>query len=109
MSLGAQTKASGQSAAGVSDEGQSSDPGNRAALLLARLSVLPALIVTGWLIVGLPLLLAGVFTPVLMLVLSIPVTAVLGYAGWRALAGWPGAAGAGTPRRQRALVVGDRA
>ena len=90
MSLGAQTKASGQSAAGVSDEGQSSDPGNRAALLLARLSILPALILTGWLIVGLPLLLADVFTPVLMLVLSIPVMAVLGYAGWRALAGWPG-------------------
>ena len=36
------------------------------------------------------MLLAGVFTPVLMLVLSIPVMAVLGYAGWRALAGWPG-------------------
>jgi hypothetical protein len=90
MSLGAQTKASGQSAAGMSDEGQNSDPGNRAALLLARLSVLPALLVTGWLIVGLPLLMAGVFTPVLMLVLSIPVMAILGYAGWRALAGWPG-------------------
>jgi hypothetical protein len=90
MSLGAQTKASGQSAGGMSDEGQSSDPGNRAALLLARVSVLPALLVTGWLIVGLPLLMAGVFTPVLMLALSIPVMAIIGYAGWRALAGWPG-------------------
>src|ERR1700722_12654546 len=90
MSLGAQTKASGPTAAGVSDEGQSSDPGNRAAFLLARLSVLPALLVTGWLLVGLPLLLAGAFTRVLMLALSIPVMAVLGYAGWRAIAGWPG-------------------
>ena len=90
MSLGAQTKASGPPAAGMSDEGQGSDPGNRAGLLLSRLTVLPALVITGWLIVGLPLLLAGVFTPVLMLVLSIPVMAGLGYAGWRALAGWPG-------------------
>ena len=90
MSLGAQTKASGPTAAGVSDEGQSSDPGNRAAFLLARLSVLPVLLVTGWLLVGLPLLLAGAFSRVLMLVLSVPVMAVLGYAGWRAIAGWPG-------------------
>jgi hypothetical protein len=90
MSLGAQTKASGPTAAGVSDEVQSPDPGNRAAFLLARLSVLPALLVTGWLLVGLPLLLAGTFTRVLMLVLSVPVMAVLAYAGWRAIAGWPG-------------------
>jgi hypothetical protein len=90
MSLGANTKASGQSAAGVSDEGQGLDPGNRAAMLLARLSVLPAVVVAGWLIVGLPLLLAGVFTPVLMLILSVLVMAGLGYAGWRALSGWPG-------------------
>src|SRR5215469_2854079 len=90
MSLGAQTKASGPAAAGTSDEDASSDPGNLPALLLARLSVLPALLVTGWLLVGLPLLLAGGFTRVLMLVLSIPVMAILGYAGWRALGGWPG-------------------
>ena len=91
MSLGAETKASGPPAAGMSNGSQSPDLGNQAGLLLSRLTVLPAIVITGWLIVGLPLLLAGVFTPVLMLVLSIPVTAVLGYAGWRALAGWPSA------------------
>ena len=59
MSLGAQTKASGPPAAGMSDGGQSSDLGNRAGLLLSRLTVLPAIVITGWLIVGLPLLLVG--------------------------------------------------
>jgi hypothetical protein len=90
MSLGAQTKASGPPAAGMSDEGQSSDAGNRAGLLLSRLTVLPAIVITGWLIVGLPLLLLGAFTPVLMLVLAIPVVVGLSYVAWRALSGWPG-------------------
>jgi hypothetical protein len=96
MSLGAETKASGPPAAGMSNDGQSSDLGNQAGLLLSRLTVLPAIVITGWLIVGLPLLLAGVFTPVLMLVLSIPVIAGLSYLAWRALAGWPCALRAGS-------------
>src|SRR5215471_15277033 len=95
MSLGAETKASGPPAAGMSS-GQSPDHGNTAGLLLSRLTVLPAILITGWLIVGLPLLLAGVFTPVLMLVLSIPVMAVLSYLAWRALSGWPAARQAGS-------------
>jgi hypothetical protein len=88
MSLGARMKASGPAVAGMSDQDQSADQGNRAGLLLAQLSLLPALLVTGWLVVGLPLLLAGVFKPALMLALSIPVMAAAVYLGWRGLSGW---------------------
>ena len=60
--------------------------------LLGRLSVLPALLAMAWLLAGLPLLLAGRFTPVLMLVVSVPLAAVLCYLGLRWLPGrWPGA------------------
>ena len=52
--------------------------------------MLPALLVMAWLLAGLPLLLAGVFTPVLMLVLSVPLAAVLLVLGLRWLpARWP--------------------
>src|SRR5215472_7901916 len=51
--------------------------------LLGRLSVLPALVVMAWLLAGLPLLLAGRFTPVLMLVFSVPLAVVLVYLGLR--------------------------
>jgi hypothetical protein len=77
MSTGARTETSGPSAAGSADDGHAVHPPDAAGQLLGRLSVLPALLVTAWLLVGLPLLLAGVFTPVLMLVLSVPVAAVL--------------------------------
>jgi hypothetical protein len=43
-----------------------------AGLLLSRLTVLPALIAVAWLAGGLPLLLLGWFTPVLMLVVCGP-------------------------------------
>ena len=63
--------------------------------LLGQLSVLPALLVMAWLLAGLPLLLAGGFTPVPMLVLSVPLAVVLVVLGLRWLpARWPGAAGA---------------
>src|SRR2546430_2752305 len=58
----------------------SADPAGR---LLGRLSVLPALVVMAWLLAGLPLLLAGRFTPVLMLVVPVPLAAVLIYLGLR--------------------------
>ncbi len=90
MSLGARTKASGPPATGSSDEVEVAGRGNQAGLLLARLSLLPALMAAGWLLVGLPLLMAGVFSPVAMVAAGVPVMAVLGYAGWRGLAGWPG-------------------
>jgi hypothetical protein len=60
--------------------------------------VLPALLVMAWLLVGLPLLLAGVFTPMAMLVLSVPLAVVLVVLGLRWLPGrWPGAGAAAAP------------
>jgi hypothetical protein len=88
MSLGARTKAAGPAVASTSDQGQRADQGNRAGLLFAQLSLLPTLLVTGWLVVGLPLLLAGVFRPAVMLGLSVPVMVAAVYLGWRGLSGW---------------------
>src|SRR5215831_7649349 len=60
--------------------------------LLGRLSVLPALVAMAWLLAGLPLLLAGRFTPVPMLVISVPLAAALVYLGLRWTPGrWAGA------------------
>ncbi|GAA3130724.1 hypothetical protein [Nonomuraea salmonea] len=56
---------------------------------LAALSVLPALAVAGWLLAGLPLLLLGRFTPVLVTVLGVPMAVLLCWAGTRGL--WAGA------------------
>jgi hypothetical protein len=55
--------------------------------LLGRLSVLPALLVMAWLLAGLPLLLLGWFTPVLTLVISVPLAAALVLAGLRWIPG----------------------
>ncbi len=49
--------------------------------------MLPALLAMAWLLAGLPLLLAGRFTPVLMLAVSVPLAGVLIYLGLR----WLGA------------------
>jgi hypothetical protein len=54
--------------------GAPADPAGR---LMRQLTVLPALLAMAWLLAGLPLLLLGAFTPVLMLVLSVPLAAVL--------------------------------
>ena len=92
MSSGARTETSGPSAAGVAGGGGSAADPDAAARLLGRLSVVPALLVVAWLLVGLPLLLAGVFTPVLTLVLSVPVAVVLVVLGLRWVPGrWPDA------------------
>ena len=100
------------SAAGNAAGEQAAAPPNAAGRLLGRLSVLPALLVMAWLLVGLPLLLAGVFTPVAMLVLSVPLAVVLVVLGLRWLPGrWPGAGaaaapgGAGTPWWTVAAVI----
>ena len=53
------------------------------ALTLARLTVAPALIVMAWLVVALPLLLAGTFTIGPSLVLFVPALAILLYLGFR--------------------------
>ena len=93
MSAGARTTNAGPAAPGTDFDGSAGgrDP---AGILLGRLSVLPALLATAWLLVGLPLLLLGAFTPVLMLVLAIPLAVVLGTAGLRWVPGrvqspWP--------------------
>ena len=60
--------------------------------LLARLSVLPALLVMAWLLAGLPLLMLGRFRPTLMLAVSVPLAVVLLVVGLRAIPGrWPAA------------------
>jgi hypothetical protein len=88
MSVGAQTKASGSPAAGEADDGGQGDGrGNAAGMTFGRLSVLPALLVIGWLLAGLPLLMLGWFTPVVMLLVSVPIMAVLVYFGLRLVPG----------------------
>ncbi|MBB5074781.1 hypothetical protein [Nonomuraea endophytica] len=53
--------------------------------VLATASLLPALAVAGWLLAGLPLLMAGAFRPVFTVVLALPVIALLCWAGLRLL------------------------
>jgi len=62
-------------------------PPGAAGRLLARLSVLPALLAMAWLLAGLPLLLTGRFTLALMLVVSVPLAALLVYLGLRWIPG----------------------
>src|ERR1700689_5410529 len=82
MSTGARTTSTGSAAPGTSTD-RSERPRDPAGILLGRLTVLPALLAMAWLLVGLPLLLAGAFTPVVMLVLAVPLAAVLVTAGLR--------------------------
>jgi hypothetical protein len=86
MSAGARTTSAGSAAPGTSAGGPAG-PRDTAGVLLGRLTVLPALLAMAWLLVGLPLLLLGAFTPVLMLVLAIPLAAVLAAAGLRWIPG----------------------
>src|SRR5690348_1993986 len=82
----------GAGAPGGAGQGAGPAAPDAAGRLLGRLSVLPALLVMAWLLAGLPLLLADRFTPVLMLVVSVPLAAVLCYLGLRRIPGrWPGA------------------
>ncbi|MER6943311.1 hypothetical protein ABT294_04735 [Nonomuraea sp. NPDC000554] len=53
--------------------------------VLAAVSVLPALVVAGWLVAGLPLLLVGRFEPVAAVLLGLPVIGLLCWAGLRRL------------------------
>jgi hypothetical protein len=86
MSVGAQTKASGSPDSGVADGGgRGVDRGRAAGMVFGRLSVLPVLVAVAWLLVGLPLLLLNCFTPVLMVLVSLPVMAVLVFFGLRLL------------------------
>jgi hypothetical protein len=58
---------------------------SRAGLYLARLTVAPALVLLSWLIVALPLLMAGVFTPLPAIALFVPVAALVLTFGLRAV------------------------
>jgi hypothetical protein len=61
-----------------------------AGTLLARLTVLPAILILAWLIPGLPLLLGGDFLPVPMLLISVPLAVALAVNGLRVVpATWP--------------------
>src|ERR1700733_8855661 len=96
MSIGAPADPAGAAAAGQARGEGATGARDTAGRLLGQLSVLPAMLVMAWLLVGLPLLLAGVFTPVAMLVLSVPLAVVLVIIGLRWLPDrWPGAGGAG--------------
>jgi hypothetical protein len=111
MSAGPGTTAKGLSAGGA-EGGQPAAPASPAGALLARLSVLPALLAMAWLLAGLPLLLAGRFTAGAMLVLFIPLAAVLVVFGlrwlpdrWPAGLPVPGRDAGGTPWWAAASVV----
>jgi hypothetical protein len=56
----------------------------------ARLTVLPAVLVMAWLVPGLPLLLAGVFSPAAMLLISVPLAIIMVASGLHWMPGqWP--------------------
>src|SRR5215472_5952352 len=79
--------AGGQGAGSPAPAGLAAGSPDAAGRLLGRLSVLPALLAMAWLLAGLPLLLAGRFTPVLMLVVAVPLAALLIYLGLRWIPG----------------------
>src|SRR5450755_5181734 len=83
MSVGARPETTGPAAGDAAGSGAAAGPPDPAGRLLARLSVLPTLLVMAWLLAGFPLLLIGRFTPVLALVVSVPVAVVLVVAGLR--------------------------
>ena len=101
MSSGTEA-ATGRLAAQAGGGGPPAGPLAGPGRLLGRLSVLPALLVMAWLLAGLPLLLAGRFTPVLMLVVSAPLAAALVVSGLRWIPDrWPGARPGARPDQAR--------
>ena len=82
MNVGARSETAGP-AAGDAGGGPTASPPDAAGRLLARLSVLPALLVMAWLLAGFLLLLTGRFTPLLALAGSVPVAVVLVVLGLR--------------------------
>ena len=83
MSIRIRPEASDPAAAGSAPDRPAADAPETAGRLLGRLSVLPALLVMAWLLAGLPLLLAGQFTGLLMLVVAIPLAVIIVPAGLR--------------------------
>jgi hypothetical protein len=102
MSSGAKTAATGAAATRAADGGVAANSADAAGRLLGRLTVLPALLVMAWLLAGLPLLLLGLFTPVLMLVISVPLAAALAVLGLRWVPGrWYDPLPAARPQQAR--------
>jgi hypothetical protein len=83
MSIRARPSASGSATVDTAEGGGAVSQPDAAGRLLGRLSVLPTLLAAAWLLAGLPLLLAGRFTAVFMLVVSIPLAAIIVPAGLR--------------------------
>jgi hypothetical protein len=83
MSAAAHTQAPGSPTAGESAGGRGATRGTAAGKFFARLSLLPALLAMAWILVGLPLLMAGQFTPLIVMLFAVPVAAVLLYAAFR--------------------------
>lgn len=79
--------------------GRAAGPGSWAEIggrVFGWLTVLPVLLILAWLLPGLPLVLAGRFLPVPMILISVPVAALLAILAARCLPGrWPTPAGAG--------------
>ncbi|HUZ23851.1 MAG TPA: hypothetical protein VMV07_08795 [Streptosporangiaceae bacterium] len=86
MSSAARTASAGSPAAAAGG-GRPAGSADAAGRLLGRLTVLPALLMLAWLLAGLPLLLLGLFTPVLTLVISVPLAALLVVVGLRWIPG----------------------
>ncbi len=83
MRARAQAETSGPPVSGSAGRDPAARLPDAAGRLLGRVSVLPALLIMAWLLVGLPLLLAGAFTPALTLALSVPLAAALAALGLR--------------------------
>ena len=60
---------------------------DRAGRTFRQLTVVPALLAMAWLLVGLPLLLLGHFTSVLMIAFAVPLAAILLILGYRWISG----------------------
>jgi len=68
----------------------------------ARFTLLPAIVVMAWILPGLPLLLAGAFLPVPMLLIAAPLAVAIAVIGLRVVpAGWPRALPGVRHERQR--------
>jgi hypothetical protein len=68
------------------DDMEARDQGtSRAGVCLARLTLVPVLVLVSWLAVALPLLMVGVFTPIPAIALFVPVAAVVLTFGLRAV------------------------
>lgn len=86
---------------GAHGTGTAADP-DAAGRLLRRLTILPVLLAMAWLLAGLPLLLAGWFTPWPMLAISLPLAVLLVACGLRYLPDrWPAGSLAVSPASGR--------